>query len=223
MILKMSVVGVQVGGWALPTIFPMQYAMQSGALAGRRRLSPLRLCLPSFSFPSFLSYFSSSHNYCPCLLSLLLSTIPPLFLPFPFLLPAVLLSVLTASESRQLLLVMTSLQTSAQWHHNNFRNSSLLPSLYHFQHMLKTSVRGLRWIAQLLGVSLSLWTPALWYHIASRPASEFWQVPDPRQSSSAGLGLWGCVCVSAYVSLFKCVWATFGSAKLVGVFHQTNE
>lgn len=42
-----------------------------------------------------------------------------------------------------------------------------------------------------------LWTPALWYRIASRPASEFWQDPDPRQSGSAGMGLRVCVCVHA--------------------------
>lgn len=97
--LVVVVVGVQVGGRALPTIFPMQYTMQSGALAGRRQLSNLRLILLLLSFPSFPYFFSSWVSF-----SLPLSTIPPSFLPFSIPLPVVFLS---AVESRQLLLVMT--------------------------------------------------------------------------------------------------------------------
>lgn len=37
-----------------------------------------------------------------------------------------------------------SLQTSALWHHNKSRNSSTLPSFYHFERRLEMTVQGLR-------------------------------------------------------------------------------
>lgn len=115
--------GVQVGGPALPTIFPLaiHHAVWS---AGRlpRVLSPsssflslLHLlpfhptflvsklpCLPSFHYATFFSSFSCSSSCCP-----------------PFC-PQChgKLTVTFGNES---------LQTSAQWHHNKSKNSSPLP------------------------------------------------------------------------------------------------
>lgn len=50
--------GVRVGGWELPTIFPMQHSTQSGALARSRLFSPLRLLSfhPSINFLSILLF-----------------------------------------------------------------------------------------------------------------------------------------------------------------------
>lgn len=91
--------GCKLGGRALPTIFPIQYTLQSGALAGCHQLSPLRLLWhpPPFTSPfSILLFFL-----------VLLSTFPPYFLSIPTLLPIVIICALPAAESTQLLLVMT--------------------------------------------------------------------------------------------------------------------
>lgn len=116
--------GVQVGGWELPTIFPMQHSTQSGALARSRLFSPLRL----------LS-FHPSINFLSILLFLLTTPASVSFPPHDFQHPPPLFSSFSYSSSccppfhgggcgkLTLSLFNDAFQTSAQWHHNKSRTS----------------------------------------------------------------------------------------------------
>lgn len=122
------VVGVQVGGRALPTIFPMRYTTQSGALAGcRQALSPTTSFLSLFRFLPFRSTFLPVSKP-PCQPSFLSCFPSPhlLFFSFP-------VSFLWKAAFRH------------RWHLNGTQSSSPLPS-YHSALRLdpETSVQGLR-------------------------------------------------------------------------------
>lgn len=152
MILKLSVVG----GPALPTIFPVRYAEQSGALAGRRRQrAPLRLCLPPPLFlpfrPTFLPLTTAAPVSCP-------SDFPPSLLHFfLFLFPAVPLchgkQTLTLSEDPSTRRLLGGTRAASQTRPSLKTNPTDGPAPG--------------------SLSLPLRSPALWYRIASRPASEF--------------------------------------------------
>lgn len=115
--------GCKLGGRALPTIFPMQYTMQSRALAGRRQLSPLRLLSLPLSFPSFPSYFSSSvsHNHCVRLLFPLAFHHPTFFSSFSYYSSCCPFCA-CCHEKQTDTFGNDPVQTSAQWHHNKSRN-----------------------------------------------------------------------------------------------------
>lgn len=96
------------GGPELPTIFPMQHSTQSGVLASSRLFSPLHLLSfhPSINFLSILLFLLTTPASVsfppptPPRLPRMISSVRPLFfLPFPILLPVVLLSMVAAVES----------------------------------------------------------------------------------------------------------------------------
>lgn len=140
------VVGVQVGGRALPTIFPMQYTTQSGALAGRRQLS-----LPYFFFfPSFLHFLPFHPTFLPLSQK---KRCPPLFSPSSCFPPSLLFlsssccpSFLAHSQGKQTITFgndpppdvcsVTPKQVQILF--------LFLPCFCHFQCRLQTTVQGLR-------------------------------------------------------------------------------
>lgn len=181
--------------------------MQSRVLADCRLFSPRRL-LPFHSFIDFLSiplFVLCLTTPASCSFSLLISTIPTSFLPFPFCLPVVLLSVLAALESWQSLLVMTLSRRLLSGTITSLETFALspLPSLWAQTRddCPKTTInRSLPW-------SLSSPLDACsvvrhWVQTCFRVLTGPW--PTPERFSWAGtlcVSLWACACVSVGLSL----------------------